>query len=311
MSKKLFIIPGHGDGDCGAVGNGYQEAERVRALAQRIKDFGGDDVLLSDFNLNSYRSNIIGKGLVPKDCVILELHLDSHENINAKGGHVIINANFKADEYDEALAKMISEMFPGRSKTIVGRTDLANCNRCASMGYNYRLMECCFISNADDVQKFNANIDELAKNILACFEITAKEASDFKAEVEVVQNTAPARKSVDELAKEVIAGLHGTGHENRKASLAKQGYNNYDEVRARVNELCGVKTTSAPKVNYYARYFGTSGSLVDALNSLKIGSSLANRKKIAKANGISNYAGTAAQNIKLLNLLKQGKLIKP
>ena len=46
MSEKLYIIAGHGAGDCGAVGNGFQEAERVRALAQKIKDFGGDAVEL-------------------------------------------------------------------------------------------------------------------------------------------------------------------------------------------------------------------------------------------------------------------------
>ena len=304
--SKLFIIPGHGAGDCGAVGNGYQEAERVRALAQRIKDFGGDDVVLSDFGLNSYRSNIIGKGLVPKGYKILELHMDSSEHSSAKGGHVIINGKFKADEYDNALANMISTMFPGRSQTIVGRTDLANVNRSASMGYNYRLMECGFISNAEDVQKFNSRIDELAKGILGCFNIGVKAETPNP-----TPTTAPARKTVDELAREVMAGLHGNGHENRKASLAKQGYNNYEEVRARVNELSGIKPNSAPKVNYYDRYSGKTSSIVTALNSLGIDSSFANRKNIAKANGISNYTGTAAQNINLLNLLKQGKLIKP
>jgi hypothetical protein len=35
------------------------------------------------------------------------------------------------------------------------------------------------------------------------------------------------------------------------------------------------------------------------------------RKNIAAANGIKNYTGTAAENTKLLNLLKNGKLIKP
>ena len=304
--SKLFIIAGHGAGDCGACGNGYQEAERVRALAQRIKDFGGDDVVLSDFGLNSYRSNIIGKGLVPKGYKILELHMDSSEHSSAKGGHVIINGKFKADEYDTALAKMISTMFPGRSQTIVGRTDLANVNRSASMGYNYRLMECGFISNAEDVQKFNSRMDELAKGILGCFNIGVKAETPNP-----TPTTAPARKTVDELAREVMAGLHGNGHENRKASLAKQGYNNYEEVRARVNELSGIKTNSAQKVNYYDRYFGSTSSIVTALNSLGIASSFANRKNIAKANGISNYIGTALQNIKLLNLLKQGKLIKP
>ena len=47
---KLFVIAGHGAGDPGACGNGYQEAERVRALAKRIKEFGGNSVMLGDAN---------------------------------------------------------------------------------------------------------------------------------------------------------------------------------------------------------------------------------------------------------------------
>ena len=74
MEKRLFVIAGHGAGDCGAVGNGYQEAERVRVLAQKIKDLGGAKVTLADFAKNSYRSNLIGKREVPKDCVILGIN---------------------------------------------------------------------------------------------------------------------------------------------------------------------------------------------------------------------------------------------
>lgn len=39
-----------------------------------------------------------------------------------------------------------------------------------------------------------------------------------------------------------------------------------------------------------------------------VDSSFSNRKKIASKNGINNYSGSASQNLKLLNLLKQGKL---
>ena len=78
-------------------------------------------------------------------------------------------------------------------------------------------------------------------------------------------------------------------------------------------EYFGIKykavTTSTKK--YFARYNGTSGSIVSALNSLKITSTFAYRTKIAKANGIKDYSGTSSQNTKLLNRLKQGKLIKP
>jgi len=46
-------------------------------------------------------------------------------------------------------------------------------------------------------------------------------------------------KSVDEWAREVIAGKHGVGHANRKASLKKAGCTyDYQVIRNRVNELC-------------------------------------------------------------------------
>lgn len=51
-------------------------------------------------------------------------------------------------------------------------------------------------------------------------------------------------------------------------------------------------------------------SIVEALKEIKVNSSYEYRKKLAAANGIKNYNGTDAQNVKLLNLLKKGKLIK-
>lgn len=46
------------------------------------------------------------------------------------------------------------------------------------------------------------------------------------------------KKSLDDWAKEVIAGKHGNGHTNREKSLKKYGCTySYAKVRARVNEL--------------------------------------------------------------------------
>jgi hypothetical protein len=64
------------------------------------------------------------------------------------------------------------------------------------------------------------------------------------------------------------------------------------------------------KVQYYPKYTGKSGSIVDALNSIGVDSSKGHRKNIAEANGIVGYSYSAAQNTKMLNLLKAGKLIK-
>lgn len=54
-------------------------------------------------------------------------------------------------------------------------------------------------------------------------------------------------------------------------------------------------------------YKGTS--LVDALNQINVDSSYNYRSKLANVNNISNYVGSAEQNIIMLNLLKNGKLI--
>lgn len=65
-------------------------------------------------------------------------------------------------------------------------------------------------------------------------------------------------------------------------------------------------------MEYFKRYTGTeSVSIVNALAEMGENSSYANRKLIATANGIADYSGTATQNLMMLSLLKDGKLIKP
>lgn len=59
---------------------------------------------------------------------------------------------------------------------------------------------------------------------------------------------------------------------------------------------------------YSSNYKGLS--FVDGLKSIGVDSSFENRKRIAYNNGITNYTGSTIQNIKLLNLLKNGKLKK-
>ena len=64
------------------------------------------------------------------------------------------------------------------------------------------------------------------------------------------------------------------------------------------------KNNTIKKTNY------KGNSIVDGLKSAGVNSSFDNRKKIAQANGIKNYTGTAKQNTELLNKLKKGTLKK-
>lgn len=60
--------------------------------------------------------------------------------------------------------------------------------------------------------------------------------------------------------------------------------------------------TSTLKTSY------TGNSIVDGLKSAGVDSSYAYRSQLAKANGITNYTGSASQNTALLNKLKNGTL---
>lgn len=52
------------------------------------------------------------------------------------------------------------------------------------------------------------------------------------------------------------------------------------------------------------------GSIVDGLKTIGVDSSFNYRSQLALKNGIDNYHGSYDQNVKLLSLLKQGKLLK-
>lgn len=125
------------------------------------------------------------------------------------------------------------------------------------------------------------------------------------------ETLASKEKSLDEWAKDVIAGLHGTGHENREASLKKAGCTYaYQEVRQRVNALCQAPEPSP----YYPKYEGTSQRIDDVFKAIGVPSqyigSWKKRIPIAIAQGIKNYTGTASQNIAIINAARRGQLKK-
>ena len=214
MPKHIYVIAGHGAGDPGAIGNGYKEAERVRVLAQRMADLGGEYVHLHPLTDNAYASGAISRLNIPKDWEIVEPHMDSAAS-SAKGAHVIIKTGLSPDAHDRALERLVAGMFPGRSVTLAQRSNLANVNRAAARGYSYRLVENGFISNAGDVATFNANIDALARGYLAAFDIIPNGAPATKVpEAEKRVEKAEAKATGNALVKEGQKWLnvaYGTG----------------------------------------------------------------------------------------------------
>ena len=118
-----------------------------------------------------------------------------------------------------------------------------------------------------------------------------------------------------------------TGTEQIIKSNAENTSSILDTVQQNTNNLSTQISSVGKKVNtvnntpvnnskksskkYFKKTSYSGNSFVDALKKRGVNSSMSFRNKIAKANGIKNYTGTAKQNTKLLNLMKKGKLIKP
>lgn len=185
------------------------------------------------------------------------------------------------------------------------------------------LLECGFMDSSYDVGVILTDkyADQVAQG---CVDVLVAKGGLTEKVVEIKPIETAPKKSVDEIVDEVIAGKWGNGAE-RKSNLENAGYN-YSEIQAKVNEKLkkptatpkptpSVQKPTAPTTNYFPKYNGSSYSLVDALKSLGINSSLSYRGKIAQANGIIKnanlYIGLKSHNEKMFALLKQGKLIKP
>lgn len=202
---KLYIICGHGAGDPGACAAGQTEEERVRALAAVIKERGGAGVEVLDASRNWYADGGINSLTLPEGAMLLELHRDSAGE-SARGAHVIIYAGFEADDFDKALASKLSAILPGRSQTIVKRSDLANPKRAARRGINYRLVEVGFISNAEDRNIFDTRITDIADAILEAAGISTLATNPQPAQ----PAPTPSSPSASSSAEKTGEGFGGT-----------------------------------------------------------------------------------------------------
>ena len=105
--------------------------------------------------------------------------------------------------------------------------------------------------------------------------------------------------------------IQTVGKPNTKSSKSKTK-SNTPSTKAATSTKKTTSATSPSTYNYTTKKgLNTNTSIVDALKATGADSSMAARKEIAAANGINNYKGTAAQNTKMLNMMKSGDLVKP
>ena len=244
MSKKVFISAGHGGSDSGAVGNGFKEKDLNLSIALACGDYlksRGIEVRMSrvkdendDLNQEARESNAFGPDLT------VSIHNNAGGGDGVEAWYSIVGGLGKTCA-ENILAEVVK----------IGQNSRGAKTKKGSGGKDYYgfirqtkapavIVECAFIDNARDIQIVNTEPkrvvmgEAIAKGILKTLGI---------ADSAPMTTPAPTTKSIEEVAKEVIAGKYGNG-EARKIALKNAGYD-YAAVQARVNEIVnGSKTSS-------------------------------------------------------------------
>src|SRR5699024_9153046 len=120
------------------------------------------------------------------------------------------------------------------------RNDLLQVNVAADRGINYRLVELGFITNANDMKNIKNNAEAYCKALADAITdgVSEIKSTNSKAPAPVKKPTSkpkataskPKKKSISQLADEVLAGRHGNG-DARKKSLGSD----YAKVQAEIN----------------------------------------------------------------------------
>lgn len=166
---KILLIAGHGDGDSGAVGNGYQEADLTRETAKLVQSELSQyaDVDLADTSKN-WRKHICKQGhsfdFTPYNYV-LEIHFNAStkeatSDGKTKGTEIYITTAEKNDAVELEILKGITGI--GFTNRGVKRKNYALINRIKKQGVSSALLEVCFIDDIDDMEIYKTKKKEIA-----------------------------------------------------------------------------------------------------------------------------------------------------
>lgn len=150
---KIVIDPGHANGT-GATGNGLEEHAVVKVIAGHLAEMlerRGHIVDILDFPERSNRDDLnatIKAANAGGYDIGISLHCDASDNPDAHGAHVCYTST-AGRTLAQCIASLLIKILPGRSQSIVRRTDLAILNQTRPV---WVLAECGFITNKCDAE---------------------------------------------------------------------------------------------------------------------------------------------------------------
>lgn len=169
---RILLISGHGNGDSGAVGNGYKEADLTRELvnliAPKLREYATVDIY--NPTRNAYQDVKNGAFYISNYDYALEIHFNAHSNASAHGTECYVTTMEKGIKVEQSIMTNLRRYFTLRDndaiKDGVKRSNFAVIKTLKDKGISGALLEVCFISNKTDMIVYNANKDSIAEDIV-------------------------------------------------------------------------------------------------------------------------------------------------
>ena len=270
--------------------NFYREIMGNKTFKEDIKY----DIKNLDNKINSL--NLFNNIMQNKHNEIKELIYNMKENIKAK----IENDSNKLSKWSDQRKSLIQE------------------------GYTIML-------NKSDFNLGTKDINEIKKILIKEVENTPRFFDAIKNESQKKEIMKELEKKAEEIGKKYLMKkaeeekvFRELNEKNKKKAeeLQKHFENNLNKIsqennnlKRQIEELIRKQTPPPPppppQVNYFRATPYTGVSIVDGLAAIGEPRSYDYRAQIAARNGIGGYVGSPAQNLHMLSLLKQGRLIKP
>ncbi|MFV0382315.1 MAG: N-acetylmuramoyl-L-alanine amidase [Breznakia sp.] len=249
---KILLIAGHGAGDSGAVGiSGVKEADKTRELvklvADKLRTYTSVDV--RDINHNAFSDYKNGTFSAKGYDYVLELHFNAF-NGQARGTEIFVTTMEKAVTVEQGLMEALGKYFPVRGVKV---TDFSVIYTSKKQGASSALLETCFIDNLKDMQAYERKKKEIASAIANAIAKGFGLDGDKPSPVKPPKPSKPVNEpTLDQLAREVIKGMHGNGVANRGASIQRKYPSNTftaQQIQERVNAILDRSTGHKPSVN--------------------------------------------------------------
>lgn len=170
---KVLLISGHGGSngsyDVGACSDyGIEATETRRVVAALKSQLGNYDVNVDVYptNRNAYADIINGVLQVnfANYDYVLEIHFNSATNKSANGVEVWVTNAEKTITVEQSIVDNIAKI--GYLNRGVKREDFCVIRTAKNKGVSSALLEVCFISNKDDMAKYNANFNKVCGAIV-------------------------------------------------------------------------------------------------------------------------------------------------